>query len=94
MNRADSEAIAEFLRRGGQIRKVKETISVTDDEVIAFLSGCGIRVTCLPDDTKTYVCGRTRLTMSGLVALANKERLSRQLPPFAIRPVARTFRRV
>jgi hypothetical protein len=94
MNRESADAIAEFLRRGGQIRKVKETIAVTEEEVVAFLASCGLRVTYVPDDMKTYACGKSRLSASGLVALANKERLSRQLPPFAIRPAPRTTRRI
>ena len=85
MNEDVSRAVAEFLRNGGQIQKIRETVPVTEQEIIAFLETCGISAKYAQGDVKAFLCNNRRISEKALVELANTKRLARQLPPFAIR---------
>jgi hypothetical protein len=85
LNPADAKAIAEFLNGGGQIAKVKDPVTATEQEVIDFLAGCGVAARYLPGDVKAYWCNNRRCSMTALVRLANTHRYAQQLAPFALR---------
>ena len=81
----DAKAIAEYLNGGGQIARVKDPVTATEQEVIDFLASCGISARYLPGDMKAYWCNNRRCSMTALVRLANTYRYAQQLAPFAIR---------
>jgi hypothetical protein len=85
LNPIDARAIAEFLNGGGQIAKVKDPVTATEQEVIDFLATCGVTAKYLPGDMKAYWCNNRRCSMTALVRLANTYRYAQQLAPFAIR---------
>ena len=85
LNPTDAKAIAEFLNGGGQIAKVKDPVTATEQEVIDFLATCGVAARYLPGDMKAYWCNNRRCSMTALVRLANTYRYAQQLAPFAIR---------
>jgi len=85
LNPVDAKAIAEFLNGGGQIAKVKDPVTATEQEVIDFLATCGVAARYLPGDMKAYWCNNRRCSMTALVRLANTYRYAQQLAPFAIR---------
>ncbi len=85
MNPTDANAVDEFLRNGGRIQMLKEAVPVTEREIVDFLESCGVTATHSKSERKAYLIGEERLTADDLVDLANKERLSRELPPFVIR---------
>ena len=85
LNPIDAKAIAEFLKSGGQIARVKDPVTATEQEVIDFLVTCGVTAKYLPGDMKAYWCNNRRVSMTALVRLANTYRYSQELAPFAIR---------
>ena len=85
LNPVDAKAIAEFLKSGGQIARVKDPVTATEQEVIDFLATCGVTAKYLPGDMKAYWCNNRRVSMTALVRLANTYRYSQELAPFAIR---------
>ena len=85
LNPIDAKAIAEFLNGGGQIARVKDPVTATEQEVIDFLGTCGVAARYLPGDMKAYWCNNRRVSMTALVRLANTYRYAQQLAPFAIR---------
>ncbi len=85
LNPIDAKAIAEFLNGGGQIARVKDPVTATEQEVIDFLASCGVSAKYLPGDMKAYWCNNRRVSMTALVRLANTHRYAQQLAPFAIR---------
>ena len=85
MSPTSVDAIADFVQKGGKVVKVRETVPVTESEVLDYLASCGFSVKYLPGDSRAYLCGRKRLSLSKLVELANGHRLAKQLPPFSSR---------
>jgi hypothetical protein len=85
LNPIDAKAIAEFLNGGGRIARVKDPVTATEQEVIDFLTTCGVTAKYLPGDMKAYWCNNRRVSMTALVRLANTYRYAQQLAPFAIR---------
>ena len=85
LNPIDAKAIAEFLNGGGRIARVKDPVTATEQEVIDFLSACGVTAKYLPGDMKAYWYNNRRVSMTALVRLANTYRYAQQLAPFAIR---------
>ena len=77
------DPIAEFLKRGGKVVKVQETIRVNADEVLEYLVNCGFRVKVSPSHPNAYVYGTRILSLSKLVELANEQRRAEKLQPFA-----------
>ena len=84
MKPADADAIARFVHRGGQVRKVAATIPATEHDVLAYLAGCGLTVKYFPADSKPYACNRRRYSLDGLLYLANTLRSAKQLPPLML----------
>ena len=85
MNSANTDAIADFLRNGGKVVKVQETISITGPEVVDYLLTCGFRVKSSPGNPATYLYDGKQVGLSKLIAMANDHRRSHDLPPWAPR---------
>jgi hypothetical protein len=85
MNPNDETAIADFLKAGGRVCHVKESVRVTESELLDYLQSCGIAANYSPGDFKAYMCQGKRVSASKLVDIANEQRRSLQLPPFALR---------
>ena len=84
MKHYDASAITSFLAGGRKIMKVPEAVLVTAQDVLEFLESCGIAATSSGRETKVYCCEGKPMKLSGVVALANRQRRARQLPPFAV----------
>ncbi len=84
MKHCDTSAITAFLAEGGKIVKVPEAILATAQDVLEFLKSCGIAATSSGKETKVYCCEGKKMKLSAVVALANRQRRARQLPPFAV----------
>jgi hypothetical protein len=85
MNPMSTDAIADFLRKGGKVVKVQETIPVTAAEVVDYLVTCGFDVKNSPGNAVSYKYEGKLVSVSKLVELANQHRRSHDLPPFAAR---------
>ena len=85
MNPDDEAAVADFLKAGGRVRHVKESVRVTENELLDYLASCGIEAKYCPGDLRAYICEGKRVSANRLVAIANERRRSLQLPPFALR---------
>jgi hypothetical protein len=81
-----AEAIAEFVKNGGKVVKVPETIPVTGPEVLEYLRSCGIEAAFAPSSSITaYMYKGRHVSLRKLVDIANKHRLAKELPPFSAR---------
>ena len=85
MNPMSTNAIAEFLQKGGSVVRVQETIPVTGPEVLDYLLSCGVSAKFAPGNSRAYVCNGKLLSLSKLVEVANGYRRAQELPPFAAR---------
>ncbi len=84
-NHFAGSAIADFLKAGGRVAQVKESVGVTESELLDYLASCGMKVQYTPGDGRDYLYGGRRFTRSKLVALANERRRSLGLSPFVLR---------
>ena len=84
MKPSDETAIAKFLDAGGRVSHVKETVEVSEPELLRFLADCGIVVTYRAEGRCFRYQGK-RITLSALVPVANRHRSLIGLPPFALR---------
>ena len=84
MKARDEAAIAQFFDAGGRVSYVKETVEVSEPELIGVLAECGLVVTSRADG-RTFAHEGKRFTPSALIALANKHRRSIGLPALALR---------
>ena len=84
MTAENASAISSFLARGGQIVKVQEATLVTMQDVLDYLRSCGISASGSKGDPEVYLCNGKRISPSQVVVLANRQRRSQQLPPFAV----------
>jgi hypothetical protein len=81
-----AEAIAEFVKNGGKVMKVPETIPVTGPEVLDYLRSCGIPAAFAPSSSiSAYIYRGRHVSLRKLVDVANKHRRAKQLPPFSAR---------
>jgi hypothetical protein len=85
MNPNDETAIADFLKAGGRVCHVMESVRVTESELLDYLASCGIAAKYSPGDLRAYMCQGKRISASKLIKIANEHRRSLQLPPFALR---------
>ena len=85
MSSTSTDAIADFLRNGGKVVKVQETISITGPEVVDYLLSCGFRVKNSPGSPATYLYDGKPVGLTKLIELANDHRRSHDLPPWAAR---------
>jgi hypothetical protein len=89
MNPVDKCAIAEFLKSGGSISRIKGSIRVSEPELLEYLASCGITAKYRTGDSKAYLCQGKPVGMSQLITIANEHRQSLELPPFAPRVAIR-----
>ena len=85
MNPSDETAVADFLKAGGRVRRVKDSVRVTESELLDYLANCGMKVKYSAGDSRTYLCEGKRVSATKLIAIANEQRRSLQLPPFGLR---------
>jgi len=83
MSPSNASAISAFLAGGGQIVKVQEPVQATTQDVLGYLQGCGVAAT-YSSNPNVYWCKRKRVSLSQVVVVANRQRRTRQLPPFAL----------
>jgi hypothetical protein len=80
-----SDAIAAFLEKGGRVEKLQGTLPVTGPEVLEYLVACGITATYSPGHPRFYLYKGQLVSLSKLVAVANRRRRVDHLPPFVPR---------
>ena len=88
MSSVDESAIADFLKAGGRVSLLKESVRVTEGELLEYLTSCGITAKYSPGDPR-YLCQGKRVSLTRLVELANEHRRSLHLPPFALKVAIR-----
>jgi hypothetical protein len=84
MNSFDADAVAHYLKEGGQVDRIRETVSASDQEIIEYLASCGHHARYCDGDARPYICDKKRYGAVALVRLANSYRLARGLAPFAL----------
>jgi len=85
MGPEDALRVANYLKGGGRIVKVKATVPVTEEELLDYLSTRGTHPKYQRGDAKPYLYNDARFSLEGLMRLANHYREAEQLPPFALR---------
>jgi len=85
MKSDDANAIADYLKEGGRIIKVEETVPVRAQEILDYLAALGLTAKYHPGDSKPYAHNHRRYSIDGLVRLANEHRQAEKHPPFALR---------
>ena len=78
-----SDVVADFIKRGGEIAKLRESIPVSGSEVVEYLESCGIQVKYARGDSNPYVYLGKRRSLKKLIEVANVYRRAQNLPPFA-----------
>jgi len=84
MSPSHANAISAFLAEGGQIVKVQEPTQVTTQDVLDYLQSCGVAATYSKSNPNVYWCKRKRVRLSQVVVVANRQRRTQHLPPFAL----------
>jgi hypothetical protein len=76
--------VAEYLARGGRIRRMPAPKPPVAADVLEYLQGRNIDVQPLPNDggEQSYVYKGQVINLKTLVAIANRHRSRRHLPPF------------
>jgi len=89
MSPLDKTAIADFLKSGGRVSRVRQSIEVSEGELIDYLASCGVVAKYKGGDSRPYLYQGKRVSAGKLVAIANEHRLALELPPFALRVAIR-----
>jgi hypothetical protein len=84
MTLSNASAISAFLARGGQIVRVQEAIRVTAQDVLDYLKSCGVVARHSGRESKVYLYEGKRVKLGHVVAMANRQRDTQQLPPFVV----------
>ena len=84
MKASDETAIAKFLGAGGTVSQLKDTESISEQELLRFLEERGFEVRYF-ELQRRYTYRRKRTTLSALLAMANDHRNAMGLPPFVLR---------
>ena len=85
-------AIADFLKTGGRISRIKESVEVSEAELLDYLASCGIPAKYRAGDLRPYIYQGKRVSATKLVAIANHHRRSLELAPFSLRVAIRYAR--
>ena len=93
MKPADDSLIVEFLKAGGRVSRVKESVRVSEGELLDYLASCGITIKYSAGPSGAYRYEGKRVHLSTLLGLANQHRRTDQLSPFALRIDLAPFRR-
>jgi hypothetical protein len=83
--------VADFLARGGTIQRVPAPKPTVAEDVVQYLQERNIEVQPVPDPTGTatnYVYKGQLINLKTLVAIANRHRSRRRLPPFQLSQLA------
>jgi len=83
--REQTEAmVAEYLARGGRIQRVSAAKPPVAAHVLEYLQGRNIDVQPLPNEggDQSYVYKGQVINLKTLLAIANRHRSRRHLPPF------------
>ena len=86
MTLTDASEVSAFLARGGRIVKVQEAILATRQDVLDYLQSCGVPVNYSKSDPGVCSLKRKRMNLDQLVVMANRQRRTQQLRPFAVQP--------
>ena len=89
MSPLDKTAIAQFLKSGGRVSRVGESVEVSEGELVDYLASCGVVAKYRGGDSRAYLCEGKRVSASKLLVIANEHRRSLALPPFALRVAIR-----
>ena len=89
MNPVDEHAMAEFLKAGGCVSRVRESVGVSEIELLDYLASCGVTAQYCAGDSRTYLCQGKRVSTRTLIAVANEHRRSLDLPPFSLQVTIR-----
>ena len=84
MKRTNERAIAEFFQGGGEIRRCKAPVRVSEQELFEYLAKCGLPVKVFPGEPRPYGCNGKRLNIGSLLRLANERRSVQQFPPLTL----------
>ena len=77
--------VADFLAKGGAIHKLPPARPTDASDVLQYLQDHNVDVQLLTDEGRTepkYVYKGEVITLKRLVAIANRHRTRRRLPPF------------
>jgi hypothetical protein len=80
--------VADFLARGGTIRRVPPPKPTVASDVLQYLQERNVDVQPVPDPggvTSNYVYKGQVINLKALVGIANRHRSRRRLPPFQLR---------
>ena len=78
-----SDVVADFIKQGGEVAKLPESVPVSGPEVIHYLESCGVKVKYARGDSNPYVYSGRRCSLKKLIEVANVYRRAVNLPPFA-----------
>ena len=79
--------VADYLARGGTIQRVPPPKPTVADDVVQYLQERNIEVQPVPDATgatTNYVYKGQLINLKTLLAIANRHRSRRRLPPFQL----------
>jgi hypothetical protein len=79
--------VADFLARGGMVRKVPSPKPTVAADVLQYLQARNVDVQVAPERGETassYVYKGQLINLKTLVAIANRHRSRRHLPPFQL----------
>ena len=79
--------IADYLEKGGTIRKLPPPNPPTASDVLQYLQENNVEVRAAPPNDRAephFVYKRKVISFKALVELANRHRAKRRLPPFQI----------
>ena len=79
-----TRAFAEFFKAGGKVKTFEGPITVSVEEVLAYLATCGIEVKRAVGEKNPYLFNRKRYSAEGLTRMASGFRVKAGLRVFAI----------
>jgi len=87
LSQQHADLVADFLARGGRIRKLGTPAPTFAEEVLRYLQEGRVDVRALVEPGKpvsTYIYKQRVITEKQLVAIANRRRARRRLLPFEL----------
>jgi hypothetical protein len=78
--------VADYLARGGEIRRLPTPEPTAADDVFEYLRECGFDVSRARGKMAgtQYICNGRAVPLEELVSIANNHRETRRLPPFQL----------
>ena len=86
MSREQQELVADYIARGGTVRRLPTPEPTDVQEVIDYMQDCRFDVYPAPRGAgqRKYVLQGEVVTLARLVLIANEHRAKRRLPPFQL----------